>query len=229
MKPPAFTLDDLKYAEGPTTFGRAQELYRSGKVREITPTARGYRAIVHGTQPYHVGVSQQRVDDGDCTCYLGQNGRLCKHVLALALAVLHATGRINAAESQPPPTSLEDIKPMVNAGIQKLRHYTGPSRVWFSYQRSLATGAGMIAQAVSRLPPTKENARYLWKVVERIDKKLANGVDDSDGHVGACVTALIDQLAAYAKNQPDLEPLILGICDNKTNFDFERELRKILE
>lgn len=187
----------------------------------------GYRAIVHGTHPYHVSVSQRRVDDGDCTCYLGQNDRLCKHVLALALAVLHATGGIRAAEPQP-LTSLEEVKPMVNAGMQKLRYYTGPSRVWFSYQRSLATGAGMIAQAVSRLPPTKENARYLWKLVERIDKKLANGIDDSDGHVGACVMALIAQLAAYAKKQPDLEPLILGFCDNKTNFVFERELRAIV-
>ena len=63
MKPPAFTLDDIKYAEGPMTFGRAQELYRSGKVREITPMARGYSAIVHGTHPYHVSVSQRRVDE----------------------------------------------------------------------------------------------------------------------------------------------------------------------
>jgi len=61
--------------------------------------------------------------------------------------------------------------------------------------------------------------------VERIDKKLANGVNDSDGHIGARVTALIDQLAAYAKNQPDLEPLILGSCDDKTNFDFDQALR----
>lgn len=224
MKSPAFTLEDIKYAEGPATFGRAQELYRSGKVREIAPTASGYRAIVHGTHPYQVSVSQRRVDDGDCTCYLGQNDRLCKHVLALALAVLHATGRVNAAEPQL-STRLEEVKPMVNAGMQKLRYYTGPSRIWFSYQRSLATGAGMIAQAVSRLPPTKENARYLWKVVERIDKKLANGIDDSDGHVGACVMALIEQLVAYAKNRPNFEPLIVGFCDKKMNFDFDQELR----
>lgn len=226
MQPPAFILDDIKFADGPTTFGRAQELFRSGKVREIAETARGYRAIVQGTHPYHVSVSQRLVDDGDCTCYLGQNDRLCKHVLALAIAVLHATGQIKAATSQPPPpANLEEAKSMVNAGMKKLRDYTGPSRIWFSYQRSLATGAGMIAHAVSGLPPTKENARYLWKLVERVDKKLVNGIDDSDGHVGSCIMRLIDQLDSFAKNQPDLKPLILRCCDSKTNFGFEKELR----
>jgi hypothetical protein len=224
MRAPQFTIDDVKYADSPATFGRAQDLFRTGKVQDISETARGYRAIVQGTHPYAVGVSYRRVDEGDCSCYLGQNGRLCKHILSLALAVLHASGKVTPPPQQP-PAGLEEIKPLVNAGMRKLRYYTGPSRTWFSYQRSLATGAGMIADTVSRLPPTKENARYLWKLVERIDDKLANGIDDSDGHVGACIMALIDQLAAYEKNQPDLKPLISRFCDKATNFDFEHELR----
>lgn len=95
--------------------------------------------------------------------------------------MLQVTAKITPP--QQPPAGPEEIKPLVNAGMRKLRYYTGPSHTWFSYQRSLATGAGMIADAVGRLPPTKENARYLWQLIERIDKKLANGVDDSDGDV----------------------------------------------
>jgi hypothetical protein len=224
MRAPQFTIDDVKYADGPATFGRAQDLFRSGKVQDITETVRGYRAIVQGTHPYDVGLSYRRVDEGDCSCYLGQNGRLCKHVLSLALAVLHATARITPPPQQP-PAGPEEIKPLVNAGMRKLRYYTGPSRTWFSYQRSLAAGAGMIVDAVGLLPPTKENARYLWQLIERIDKKLANGVDDSDGVVGTCVMALIEQLAAYANRQPDLEPIISRFCDKETNFDFGHELR----
>lgn len=224
MRAPQFTIDDVKYADGPATFGRAQDLFQTGKVQDITETVRGYRAIVQGTHPYNVVVSYRRVDEGDCSCYLGQNGKLCKHVLALALAVLHASGKITPPPQQL-PASLEEIKPLVNAGMGKLRYYTGPSRTWFSYQRALATGAAMIADAVSRLPPTKENARYLWQLIARIDKKLVNGIDDSDGVVGACVMDLIEQLAVYANRQPDLEPIIRRFCDKETNFNFEHELR----
>jgi hypothetical protein len=230
MQSPKFTIDDVKYADASATFNRAQELYRSGKVEKVTETQRGYSAIVQGTQPYHVSLSQRRIDEADCSCYLGQHDRLCKHVLALALAVLNASGTINEAEpKQQAPASLEEAKPIVNAGMRKLRAYFGPSKIWFSYQRSLATGAGMITQGVSQLPPTKDNARYLWKLIERIDKKLLNGVDDSDGVVGECVITIIEQLAGYSKKNPELEPVIRRFCNKKTNFDFDQELRAKLE
>ena len=226
MQPPQFTIDDVRYADAPVTYTRAQELYRAGKVENITETAHEYRAIVQGTHPYHVTVSRRNVDEGDCSCYLGRNDRLCKHILALAIAVLNATEKINAAEPQPQqPAGLEEIKSMVNAGMRKFRPYNGPSRIWFSYQRALATGAGMISDAVSRLPPAKDNARYLWKLIERIDNKLANGIDDSDGVVGACVMTIIEQLEAYAKKQPELVQIIRQFCNKDTNFDFSQELR----
>ena len=229
MQSPKFTIDDVKYADGSTTFKRAQELYRSGKVGEVAETYRGYSAIVQGTEPYHVSVSQQRIDEGDCSCYLGQHDRLCKHILALALVVLNESGKMSETEQeQQAPTSLDEAKPIVNAGMRKLRAYTGSSGIWFSYQRSLATGAGMIAQGVSRLPATKENARYLWRLIERIDKKLMNGVDDSDGVVGGCVMTIIEQLVGYAEKEPELETVIRRFCNKKTNFDFGHELFTML-
>ncbi len=229
MLSPKFTIDDVKYADGSATFKRAQELYRSGKVGKVVETHGGYSAIVQGTQPYHVSLSHRRIDEGDCSCYLGQHDRLCKHILALALVVLNESGKTNEAEeAQQAPTSLDEAKRIVNAGMRKLRAYTGPSRIWFSYQRSLATGAGMIAQGVSQLPPTKDNARYLWTLIERIDKKLVNGIDDSDGVVGECVMTIIEQLAGYTKKNPELEPIIRHFCDKKTNFDFSHELLAML-
>lgn len=226
MRQPKYTLDDVKYADSPATFKRAQDLYRSGKVGEISEHAPDYHATVYGTQPYEVSISSNRVDQGDCTCYLGQHGRLCKHMLALALAVLQSSGTIAAATTEPqPPTDLATAKQIVNAGMSKLRAYRGPSKVWFSYQRTLATGAGMIAQAISGLPASKENAAYLWGVIMRIDKKLVNGVDDSDGVVGDCVTQIIQQLAEYTQAAPTLAPVIRRYCNKKTNFCFEDELR----
>ena len=229
MQSPMFTIDDVKYADGPATFKRAQELYRSGKVEKVAETLGRYSAIVQGTHPYHVSLSRRRIDEGDCSCYLGQHDRLCKHILALALVVLNESGITNEAkEERQAPTSLAEARLVVNAGMRKLRAYTGPSHTWFSYQRSLTTGAGIIAQGVGQLPPTKDNARYLWALIERIDKKLVNGVDDSDGVVGECVMTIIEQLAGYAKKEPVLEPVIRRFCNKKTNFDFAQELLRML-
>ena len=229
MRPPKFTLEDVACADRPATFKRAQMLYRSGKVGEVVEKPLGYSATVLGTQPYVVSISLSRVDNGDCNCYLGQHGRMCKHLLALALKILDGSGKgVSVAAGPQAPEDLASVRPIVNAGMNRLRAYHGPSKIWFSYQRTLATGASMIAQAVSGLPPTKENAAYLWAVIIRIDKKLVNGVDDSDGVVGECVARITQQLAAYAQVVPALVPVIKQFCSKKTNFCFEAELRDSL-
>ena len=225
MQQPKFNFADVKYAEGLATFKRAQDLYKAGKVDAIRETPLGYSAKVLGTPAYQVSVSSKRVDEGHCDCYLGQNDRLCKHVLALALAVLTISGKANNdSTGAQASTDLTEVKQQVADAMRNLKTYTGPSRIWFSYQRKLATGAGIIAHAVSALPPSKENAVYLWRVVERLDKKLSNGVDDSDGFVGECAYKIIQQLADYAKASPDLAPLIKRFAEKKTSFDFEVEL-----
>ena len=150
-------------------------------------------------------------------------------MLALALAVLQDSGKLDSmTATSTAPTDLATVKHIVNAGMNRLRAYRGPSKIWFSYQRSLATGAGIIAQGVSALPATKENAAYLWSVIVRIDRKLVNGVDDSDGVVGDCAARIMHRLASYAQTTPELLPVIRRYCDKKTNFCFEDELRQAL-
>ncbi len=126
MQTPKFTLDDVKYADSAATYRRARDLYRTGKVKELSATPRGYRAVVQGTHPYQVILSQRSIDQCDCACYLGEHGRLCKHVLALALAVLHACGKTTEPQAQQPPASLAEAKPIVTAAMRKLRRYTEP-------------------------------------------------------------------------------------------------------
>lgn len=222
---PKFTLPDVKYADSAALYARAEKLFKGGCVGTISDIGlgQGYQATVSGSQPYAVWLSNRRVDEGDCTCYMGQNDELCKHILALALKVLDETGGLNTPA---PPTDLAAVKVLVRDGVKKIKPYTGPSRVWFTYQRSLATGAGMIVEAVSALPPSKASAEYLWKLVVRLSKKLATGgVDDSDGVVGECISELVVQLAEYAKQSPDLQPHILRYCKDDTGFGFEDELR----
>ena len=226
MQQPKYTLDDIKYADSPAMYKRAEDLYPSNKIGDIEELLHSYAATVKGTQPYQVSISKTRVDNGDCDCYMGSNGKLCKHILALGLAVLHVSGKIEAtSEEKKISSDLNEVKSLVTAGFSKLKPYRGPSRIWFSYQRNLATGAGIIAEAISALPPTKENANYLWKLIERIDRKIMNGVDDSDGVVGECAGKILDQLADYANQEKALAPLITKLCEKKTNFNFEHDLR----
>jgi len=209
-------------------FARAQNLYASGNVGDVTELGRGYTATVRGTKPYHVSVSARHIDEGYCDCYMGENDMLCKHMLALGLAVLDQSGK-SAREKTEPPANLEEVKRIVTAGMRKLRAYTGSSRVWFNYQRKLATGAGMISDAIQNLPPSEENAKYLWALVLKISKKLAyGGIDDSNGVVGDCAHDIVCLLGSYTKDTPKLKPLILSFCDDDTGFGFEDELRALL-
>src|SRR3990167_6724832 len=85
MNLPDFTLDKIKFATDKPTFEKAVQLYENGKVIQVEEGIRSYRAIVQGTKPYRVSVEACRYDYGHCTCYLGQNDTLCKHMVALAL------------------------------------------------------------------------------------------------------------------------------------------------
>lgn len=230
MKEPEFTLNDIKYAASSAIYKRARDLFESGKVKEVKETVNGYVAEVKGTQVYRVKLEQRRFDYSDCDCYMGQNGQFCKHILSLGLFVLHASGKMEENSQRTNSKIRQDeVKNMVTDAFKKIKPFRGPSSIWFSYQCNLATGVGMIIDAISVLPPSKESARYLWQVIGRIDRKLMNGVDDSDGVVGDCASHIIDQLVRYANAAPELNAMVTKFTKNKTNFCFEDELEQKMD
>ena len=229
MKLPKFTYAKIKYSASKSIFGRAVKLFESGKVGSINESGPYYSAMVQGTKPYSVSVSTNRIDDADCTCYMGQNDRLCKHVLALALAVLSQAGMLNDTKKTEKITDLKEIKKHVNEGMKRIKPYRGPSKIWFRYQRDLLTGCGIIEEAVANLSSTKENAKYLWNVIKRLDRKLYNGVDDSDGTVGGCAYHLVDLLAGYTINNPKLFLQTNSFCSQTTHFDFNLSLENLID
>jgi len=104
-----------------------------------------------------------------------------------------------------------------------------PSKIWFSYQRNLDVGTGIIENAVRNLLPNKENARYLWLLVLRLSKKLSHGgLDDSNGTVGGCIIALVHQCGQYAKENLELKPMIQKFAEDDTGFGFEENLNEML-
>ena len=100
MNQPTFTIQDIKYSVNSSMFERAQKLYESGKVQKISETPHGYEATVQGSSPYHVSLSRKHIDHGYCDCYMGQNDELCKHMLALGLAVLHLSGKTKETKEE---------------------------------------------------------------------------------------------------------------------------------
>ena len=228
MNQPTFTLQDIKYSVDPSMFERAQILYESGKVQKISETPHGYEATVQGSSPYHVSLSRKHVDRGYCDCYMGQNDELCKHMLALGLAVLNLSGKTEETKEES-PDNLDAVKQLVAGGMRKIKPYTGPSKIWFSYQRELDVGSGMIEEAVKNLPASKEHAKYLWSLVLKLSKKLSEGgVDDSNGTVGGCIISLVVQCGKYAKEKHELKAMVMKFAEDDTGFGFEDELKEHL-
>lgn len=222
MLKPLFTIQDIKYSVDDATFQRAQQLFDAGKVQKIIETPHGYEATVQGTSTYRVSLSMRHIDKGFCDCYMGQNDMLCKHMLALGIAVLHSSGKGDEAAAEDSPTNLDAAKQLVAAAVRKIKPYHGPSKIWFSYQRELDFGSGCIVEAVQKLPATKENAEYLWSLVLKLSKKLSHGgVDDSNGTVGNCIASLVKQCAGYAKEKSELKPIIERFTEEDTGFGFE--------
>ncbi len=223
---PGFTHTDVRYAADPAIIQRAEQLWRSGKVRDVQFDGRYYQATVQGSRPYRVSVGEKRLDEGMCECYMGQRGEFCKHALAVALAALEKAG-VDPADSL--PQSETEAKQHISAGVRKITAYTGNSYRWFAYQGKLDLGCGMIQESLSMLPANKTNAAYLWRLVLRLSKKLSHGgVDDSDGTVGACIDAIVEQLVRWAETDAKLHAHIQKICVEETGFGFEETLQQQL-
>lgn len=229
---PKFTYDNVKFAAHGGIFARAIKLFADGKVRNFHELGGGgYEAIVQGSESYRVRLNSKRVDYADCTCYMGQNDDLCKHMLALALYALHKAGTVDTHGNPIGGTKLEpsDARDHITAALKKIRSYDGPSRIWFEYQRKLDTAAGMIQDAVPLLEPTLDNAKYLWKLVLKLSKKLSEGgVDDSNGTIGNAILFVIQRIADMAHADPDILRWARQHCTDDTGFYFEDELQQIL-
>jgi hypothetical protein len=223
---PKFTLQDVRYATDESIVARAEKLFSQGKVKITSHSPSVYRGIVKGSQLYQVWLSPRSIEEGDCECYMGQRGEFCKHLLAFGFAILDATGQLAVA---PANLSEAEAKKQISAGARKFVGYSGPSSIWFSYQRKLDTGTGLIIEALPFLPPTKATITYLWKLIVRLSKKLAyGGIDDSNGTVGSCIHAITERIAEIAKSEERLLSYTKTLCVDDTGFGFEEELQALL-
>ncbi len=239
---PKFTLDEIHFGTDPGTFERAIGLYENNKVTKVKDNTISYTAIVQGTQPYQVCVEARRYDYGHCNCYIGQKEMLCKHLVALAIAVVQDGRPLTPEEiiiAEYPEFSgrlgeltaneLQQVRSEITKAIRYIKPYRGPSRTWFKYQDSLSEGCRRLVPIVSCLPVSQQTAGMLVNLLLRLDKKLRNGVDDSDGTVGGFMYSAAEVLQEFAQLDPSCISTFTKIVESETCFEWDEELVRILD
>ncbi len=238
---PKYDLNKIGLATDPATFERAVGLYESGKVTQFKEGSGGFSATVIGTHPYHVYVSTYRYDEGDCNCYLGRNDILCKHMVAVAIyavkdgktlaydekAVIagpRCSGKIGALSDE----EMANLKKEITEALKFIKPYNGPSRIWIRYQASLEEGANRLAKTVSELPVSPQTAGLLVDLLQRLERKLMSGVDDSNGTVSGCMTDIVEVLEEYAKLVPECALKFKKVQNLQTSFGWEEPLLKYI-
>ena len=242
MQPPDYDLNKIKFATDGLTFGKAVALYESGKVTQFEEGIRSYSAVVLGTKPYRVSIEARRYDYGHCTCYLGQNDTLCKHMVALALFVVMdgkpltdedkklvhtptCSGDLRKLEKE----ELTAVKKSITDALRYIKGYNGSSRTWFAYQNSLQEGCNRLSASVSNLPVSDQAAQLLVDLLLRLDKKLiSGGVDDSDGTVGEFMRETVDVLKTYAELDPKCIRTFQKLQRRETCFGWEEPLLELI-
>jgi len=240
---PKYDLDKIRFATDAPTFEKAVGLYERGKVTKFRKDFGGYSAIVLGTQPYEVSVSERNFDEGNCSCYLGQNDTLCKHLVALAICAVKKGGTLTDDDKRQFSQAissgrlgelnrdeLSKVKKEITGALKYIKPYNGPSKIWFSYQSSLSEGCNRLSKIVSELPISEQTAKLLVDMLLRLDAKLCRGgVDDSDGTVGGFVEETVQSLLGFAKLDPVCVTAFQKLEGRETCFGWEESLLKLLK
>ena len=73
----------------PQILSRGRNYYQNGAVSQLTRNAKGYTAVVEGTEDYCVEVEMEgsTVEFMDCDCPYAEDGNNCKHMAAVLYAI----------------------------------------------------------------------------------------------------------------------------------------------
>ena len=239
---PKYTLDKIKFSTDPGTYERAVGLYESEKVTEFKEEINRFYAVVLGGKPYLVYVNNRHYDQGGCDCYLGQKDVLCKHMVAVAIyAVMNGKplkeedkkqeveALCSCKRGELSKERLKTVKADISEAMRYIKSYNGPSRLWFAYQNSLLEGCARLSVIMSELPVSLQTAKLLVNLLLRLDKKLCNAVDDSDGTVGDFMMEVVGVIKEYIEIDIACADSIGALAGKETCFEWEESLIKIVD
>jgi len=232
---PQFTLIDIQLGVGNQEFEKGMLLYKKGAVNNIEKDFSCFRAIVSGTHDYEVSVDVSSYDRGDCNCYIGQKDELCKHMIALAIALVYKYKPDDTKTIDHPldqavcsgyvrditQEELDVAKTEIKEGIAFVKSYSGPSSKWFQYQDSLTKGSRLILLAISKIPVCEVSVMLCIDTLKKVDKKILKGVDDSDGTVGEMMCQIVEVLNLFVSFDKSLKGFIRKRLPKGEAFDWE--------
>ena len=241
MLKPKFTFEKIKFSVDPKTLERAIGIYESGRIKKFEEKGLVYSAKVQGTHLYNVEVDVDHHDYGECDCYIGQQGNLCKHIVAVAIHALFKGKKIPEdskevllhPECSKKKGELNDdelilVKEKISKAVRLIKAYSGPSSTWFAYQNNLLEGVNRLTAIVSEFPVSLQTADILVRLIVRLDKKLVSGgVDDSDGTVGGFIADVVDMLVEYSKIDQGCIKAFKRLEGIRSCFDWEEPLLEI--
>ena len=238
----SYDLDKIKFSIDRGTFDRAVSLYENGKIKDFYEEYGKFYAKVQGTKLYDVYVDSKFFDEGDCSCYVGQNNGLCKHIIAVAIYAIKDGKKLSdkdeefiespicsGIKGEMSEEEFKKEKEKITDAMRYIKSYTGPSRIWFSYQASLREGCVRLSKIVSELSVSQQTSDLLVNLLLRLDKKVSGAVDDSDGTVGGFMCELVDVLIEYAQIDSECIKSFKKICKIQTCFEWEPPLIKIVD
>ncbi len=242
MIKPKFTFEKIKFSIDPPTFKKAIDLYETSKIKNFEETAYCYTAKVQGTSLYKVTVDIDHYDYGDCNCYIGKQGDLCKHIIAVAIYALFRGEKIpednkeillhpvcSNKKGELNESELVEVKEKISQAVKLIRAYSGPSSTWFHYQNNLSEGVNRLTEVVSKLPVSYQTADILVRLLVRLDKKLVSGgVDDSDGTVGGFIQDVVEILKDFAKLETECLKAFNKLKGVSTCFGWENSLLQLI-
>lgn len=236
-----YTLQEIRIEVGDKEFQKALSIYQNNKIKNLKDDIYGYSAQIEGTHTYQVYIHKNAFDRGACDCYLGQQDILCKHMIALAIAVVYKNNPDGLEISNTPvdqavcsdeireitENEIKDFKDDIRTALTYLKSYTGPSSKWFQYQDSLTKGSRLILIAISKLPVCEKSVLLCVDVLKRLDKKLLGPVDDSDGTVSNVMYQIIEVLRLFMDLNKNLEKFIKQKLPKSEFFDWKAEFDAI--
>ncbi len=241
---PGFDLDDIKFGIDEATFSRALEYYIEDRIEDFKEVPDfGFRAKIVGSndEPYQVTIPKNDYDRGSCNCYLGTREVLCKHMIVLAIHTIKKGQKLTKKESKyisgaissGKPGSLtikeaKKVKANITQAMKLIKPYSGPAKTWMDNQIALSKGTGKLAKIVYKLPVGVDSAKILVNLLIRLERKLANGVDDSNGIVGNFITQTVEVLESYAHQDKKVISEFKKLKSKETSFGWEKPLIKML-
>jgi len=106
---------------------------------------------------------------------------------------------------------LIEYKMRVRDGMKYIKSYSGPSSKWFQYQSDLLLGARKLLFLCSELPICESSVDIIISILVKLDKKISQAIDDSDGSVGNAMEQMVDVLCLMG----DIHPPIISYISRK--------------